>query len=212
MIYPENILICIAAPIAVMLFFIRGREKLIPLFFLTGMLCCLLSAYISGFASYITGNERETVAVYLSPMIEECLKMVPLILFLGFFQLGDNMLILSAVAGGAGFATFENCCYILSSGAENLPYILVRGFAVGVMHVVSILLLAFALIFARRMRALTFSGVAGGLTLSMTFHGLYNLLVSQPGVSSAIGFILPAATAVILLILYHRLQFSKQKE
>ena len=58
---------------------------------------------------------------------------------------------LPAVAIGAGFATFENCCYILTAGAESLPYILIRGMAVGVMHIVSILALPIWLIAARRL-------------------------------------------------------------
>jgi len=42
----------------------------------------------------------------------------------------------------------------------------------------------------------------------MLFHGTYNLLVSEPGVTSAIGYALPLATAVILLFAYRHLQIT----
>ena len=64
----------------------------------------------------------------------------------------EHTLTMLAVAIGAGFATFENCCYILTSGAERLTYILIRGLAVGVMHIVSVLTLSIWLIIAMSRR------------------------------------------------------------
>ena len=109
------------------------------------------------------------------------------------------------LAIGAGFATFENCCYILTAGAESLPYILIRGMAVGVMHIVSILALPIWLIAARRLRVFSIPAVVGGLSLSMSIHALYNLLVSQPGVSSVIGYLMPMLIAFALYFLLRRL-------
>ncbi|MBO7353535.1 MAG: hypothetical protein J6U61_04665, partial [Lachnospiraceae bacterium] len=53
---------------------------------------------------------------------------------------------------------------------------------------------------ARRLRVLTVAGVFGALSLSVTLHGIYNLLVSEPGISSYIGYCLPAAAAIALYI------------
>ena len=110
-----------------------------------------------------------------------------------------------AAAIGAGFATFENCCYILTAGAESLTYILIRGLAVGVMHIVSIFALSIWLIAAKRLKVLSFPAVVGGLSLSMIFHALYNLLVSEPGASSVVGYALPLLAAAGLYLLYRRL-------
>ena len=43
------------------------------------------------------------------------------------------------------------------------------------------------------------------LSLAMIFHALYNLLVSQPGLSSVIGYVLPLATAGVLYLPFRRL-------
>ena len=118
---------------------------------------------------------------------------------------GERTLTMLTLAIGAGFATFENCCYMLTAGAESLPYILIRGMAVGVMHIVSILALPNWLIAARRLRVFSIPAVVGGLSLSMSSHALYNLLVSQPGVSSVIGYLMPMLIAFALYFLLRRL-------
>ena len=110
-----------------------------------------------------------------------------------------------AVGVGVGFSTFENGCYLLAAGTEKMSFILIRGLAVGVMHIVSILFFAFGLVLVRRFRAMTFPAVVGALALSSTFHGLYNLLVSEPGITSHIGYCLPLATALMLYSLYRQM-------
>ncbi|MBR6890806.1 MAG: PrsW family intramembrane metalloprotease, partial [Clostridia bacterium] len=146
MIYAENILLCIAIPLAVSLLFIRGEVRRYLAAFLLGMGVCLISAYISGFLNLATGMGDNDTSVFLSPVVEELMKLLPLLFFLFLFSPRERTLTTLAVAVGAGFATFENCCYILTQGAESLPYILIRGMAVGVMHIVSVLALSIWLI------------------------------------------------------------------
>ena len=73
------------------------------------------------------------------------------------------------------------------------------------MHIVSIFAMAIWLIVAKRLKVLSFPAVVGGLALSMIFHALYNLLVSEPGMSSSIGYALPLVTASALYLLYRRI-------
>ncbi len=205
MIYAENIFICIAVPLLISLFFAGGARRFIASF-LTGTAVCLLSAYISGFLQIVSGMSVADTAVFLSPVIEEIMKFLPLLFVLFIFTPEDSELFTSAIGIGAGFATFENCCYLLSSGAESLRYMLIRGLAVGVMHIISMLTLAFGLVIVRRARLLSLPGFAGAFSLSVIFHGLYNLLVSAPGASSVIGYILPLATAALLYLPYRSMR------
>ena len=205
MIYAENILLCIAIPLAVSLLFIRGEVRRYLAAFLLGMGVCLISAYISGFLNLATGMGDNDTSVFLSPVVEELMKLMPLLFFLFLFSPRERTLTTLAVAVGAGFATFENCCYILTQGAESLPYILIRGMAVGVMHIVSVLALSIWLIAAKRLRVLSFPAVVSGLSLAMIFHALYNLLVSESGVSTVIRYLMPLLTALALFMLYRRL-------
>ncbi len=206
MIYAENILICIAVPLFISLFFVVGNARRLVASFLTGAGVCLLSAYISGFLQIVSGMSVGDTAVFLSPVVEETMKFLPLLFVLFIFMPEDGALFTNAIGIGAGFATFENCCYMLSSGAESLRYMLIRGLAVGVMHIISMLALAFGLVMVRRTGLLSLPGIVGAFSLSIIFHGLYNLLVSEPGVSSFIGYALPIVAAALLYIPYRSLK------
>ena len=211
MIYAENILICIAVPLLISLAFIQGSARRFAAAFLGGMGVCLLAAYISGFINVTSSMGAEDTAIYISPVVEECMKLLPLLFFLFLFTPQDKTLLIVAVGICAGFATFENCCYILTSGAESLPYILIRGMAVGVMHIVSGVAVTLGLLLARRFKRLTLPGITGALALSMIFHALYNLLVSEPGIPAFIGYALPLLTAAALYFPYRRL-FAQKEE
>ncbi len=212
MIYAENILLCIAIPLLVSLLFVRGLTRKFIGSFLLGMIVCLLSAYISGYLNVVTGVGEESTAIFISPIVAETMKLLPILFFLFVLVLPDRSLTSIAVAVGAGFATFENCCYILSSGADNMFYVIIRGLAVGVMHIVSTFALAFWLVVARRLRALTFPAVVGALSISMIFHALYNLLVSGGTVAASIGYALPLVTAAGLAVLYRRISVPRSKK
>ncbi|MCR4710458.1 MAG: PrsW family intramembrane metalloprotease [Clostridiales bacterium] len=205
MIYSEYVLICIASPILLTLLFVKGSARRYALFFVIGMVVCLLSAYVGGFVQQVSGMDSDWVSIYASPVTEELMKMIPLVITLLLSAEKDAGLLPSGIALAAGFATFENCCYILSSGADVLVFILIRGLSVGIMHIVSVLILYLGLIMAERMYSRSLAGIIGALSLSMTFHSLYNLLVSEPGTPSIIGYIMPALTALILYEPYRRL-------
>ena len=212
MVYAENILICIAVPLAIAVLFIKGPARKFVISFLVGMITCLLAAYISGFIQNMSGFTAEDTSIFISPIIEEILKLLPILFFIFIFESDSREVLLSAVGIGAGFATFENCCCILSSGAQDLTYVLVRGSAVGVMHIVTMAVLAFGLHILKKCRIFSFAGILGALSLSMTFHALYNILVSVPGVSSYLGYALPLICAILLYFVYFRLKSVEEKD
>lgn len=200
MIYSENILICIALPLLISVLFTEKNTRRFIISFISGMAVCLLSAYISGFIRYVSWTAAEDMAVYYAPMVEEIMKMLPLIFYIFVFLPADEEQYTVALGIGLGFATFENCCYILAAGASELMYVVIRGLAAGGMHVVCAIILAIGISTAKHFNALAFPGVCGALSLSMIFHGLYNLLVSEPGVSTWIGYAMPLVTAAVIYL------------
>lgn len=212
MIYAENILICIAVPLVLTLLFLKGSARKLIFSFLVGMGASLLSAYIGGFFEYLSGMSAEDTSIFISPVIEEIMKLIPIVLYLLLFGMDSKEkmnrksaeLLIVAVGCGAGFATFENCCYILSSGSNDLSYILIRGAAVGVMHLTTTVVLSMGLSFLQKYGVFSFSGVIGALSLSMTFHGLYNLLASEQGISSLVAYVLPTISILMLYAVYSK--------
>lgn len=206
MIYAENILLCIAVPLGISILFVKGPVRRFVFAFLLGMGVCLLSAYISGYLSIVTGYGETNTSIFLSPIIEELMKLFPLLFFLLMFDEDSTSIVHTSIAIGAGFATFENCCYILNYGAGNLSYVIIRGMSVGVMHIMSVFALSLWFLISMRLKAFSFPTVVGALSLSMTFHAIYNLLVSKPGITSVIGYLMPIVTAILLSLAYRKLE------
>ncbi|MBQ9827066.1 MAG: PrsW family intramembrane metalloprotease [Lachnospiraceae bacterium] len=209
MIYAENILVCIAIPLMISLLFIRGSARMFVAGSLIGMGVCLLAGYFNGFISYTGAMSETDTSVFVAPLIEEIMKFVPLLMGITILRLENRELLIFAAGIGTGFATFENCCHILTSGADSFGYVLIRGMSVGVMHIVSLLTVAFGTIVVRRFRVLHLAGIMGALAFSMTVHGLYNLLVSQPGITSFIGYAFPVVMSAVLYYIYKNTDFGE---
>ena len=80
MIYAENILICISVPLLISLIFVRGNTGKFVASFIIGMAVCLISAYISGFIDLASHMGDEDTAIFISPIVEEIMKLLPLLL------------------------------------------------------------------------------------------------------------------------------------
>lgn len=210
MIYSENILVCMAVPLLLTLFFLRAGARRFVLGFLLGMAACLLGAYVSGFIDAAAGLGLEDTAVFISPVVEEGMKFLPLLFWFSMFEPDDEVMFHAAVGVGAGFASYENVCAMIATGTQSLSFLLIRGLAVGVMHIVSVFAMTMGLVIARRFRAMRLSSAVGALALSMLFHGMYNLLVSRPGLTAWIGYALPLATAALLYLAFRRLRDTAQ--
>lgn len=206
MIYSENILICMALPLLLTVVLVKGGTRRFVLSFILGMVTCLLGAYVSGFIDASWGYGTSDTAIFISPVVEEAMKFLPLLFCFLMFEPGDEELFLMAVGLGTGFASFENVCTMVSSGAESLDLILVRGLAVGVMHIVSVSVLALGLVLARHFKITGISSILGALSASMLYHGIYNLLVSESGNFRTVGFALPVITAFLLYYIYRQLR------
>ena len=99
-----------------------------------------------------------------------------------------------------GFATFENVCWLTQNGAENVWFILIRGFGTGAMHIVCGALIATGLLYLWDQVWLRIAGTIGLLAVATTFHGIYNILVSQTGVAAFVGYLIPMLTTAFYII------------
>jgi len=200
MIYAENIFICLVAPLCVALVFTRGKTRRFCGFFITGIFVCLLAAYINSYLVTMTGYSVRTSVICVTPICEELMKLLPILFYFLVFEPDDDRLIIAAVAIGVGFATFENGCYMMDAGAADFTDIMVRGFAVGIMHTMCTLAVAGMLVLFGRYHRLMPVVIIGVLAAAVTYHAIYNMLVSVPGAPQIIGYILPIATMAAALI------------
>jgi RsiW-degrading membrane proteinase PrsW (M82 family) len=170
-------------------------------FFTVGLAICLLSAYVNSFLVMLSANllEADASAIRLTPVCEEVLKAFPLFVYIALFKPEKDEIIRTALAVGMGFATLENCCYLIQYGASEFLFVLVRGFSAGIMHAVCAAALGYGVAFVMSRKHLAFPGAVGMLCVTTTFHAIYNLFVSASGAWQAAGYFLPVTAAAILI-------------
>ena len=199
--YIENIFICLAAPLLVSVLYLRGKKQASMIFLLTGMTLCLLSSYISTFAAAVLQTTLVTASVEITPIVEESMKLFPVLFYLMVFEPKKEQAAEEAVISAIGFATFENVCYLLTNGAADTLHLIIRGLGTGAMHVVCGMIVAGGLLMVWDRLYLRIAGTIGLLCVSMTYHAIYNLLVTQTGAAAVIGYLIPIVTAGAIVVL-----------
>ncbi|MFI3313864.1 MAG: PrsW family glutamic-type intramembrane protease [Eubacteriales bacterium] len=201
MIYAENILIFLGAPLLIGLIMLKGETRRFIGFFLLGTVVCLLCSYINAFVTAVTNTDVTQSVIKLTPIVEEVMKALPLLFYIAVFLPKNDEILSSSLALGIGFATFENCCLVTISGADSLSYALVRGFAAGTMHILCAAILGHALTLSNARRYLLPMGTFASVAIAITFHAIYNLLVSAEGTWKILGYFMPLVTATLFLFI-----------
>ncbi|MBQ3376044.1 MAG: PrsW family intramembrane metalloprotease [Erysipelotrichaceae bacterium] len=196
--YIENIFVCIAAPLLIAIICISSRGRRPLLFVLGGMTMCLLSSYISTFVAAVQGADLVTASLEITPLVEEIMKLLPFLFYMLVFEPGKHTVLDSLLMTAIGFATFENICYLSQNGAENFFYLLIRGFGTGAMHVICEAFIGLGILYLWDRKLIQVAGTVGLLAIAITFHGIYNILVSQTGIPARIGYIMPLITTLFI--------------
>ena len=196
MIYIENVFICIAAPLLVAMLCTEKRSRPVFVFMLVGMSMCLLSAYINTFIARLYGAGIVDAAVELAPVIEETMKLLPPLFFLLVFEPKRREAQSAIIFVAAGFATFENACYLIEHGASQLWFLLMRGFGTGAMHIVCGAIVGYGLLYVWKRPWLKAAGTFGLLCVAITYHAIFNLLLSVGVFAQTVGLLIPVLTVL----------------
>ena len=196
--YIENTFVCLAAPLLVAVIFMKEKAKRELFFLIIGMTSCLLSSYISTFVAAFQGADLLSASLEISPLVEEIMKFFPVMIYLLIFEPNARDAADCTVMTAIGFATFENVCFLMDNGARGLLILLIRGFSTGTAHVVCALFVAVGLYRLWDKEWLRAAGILALLAVSVTFHGIFNILVSQSGAVAVIGYIIPLVTIVLV--------------
>ena len=101
----------------------------------------------------------------------------------------------------ASFATFENVCYLTQNGADQILFLLIRGFGTGAMHVVCGNVYGGVLRPVWDSRPLRAACLFALLCVAIIYHAIYNLLVSAGGTPQLIAYFVPLPTALCFRLL-----------
>ena len=209
MTYIENVLVCIAAPLFITMLCVGRKYRAAFVFCFAGMLVCQLSAYLNTFFTIIYQADTMNAATQIAPVVEEIMKLLPLLFFLIVFEPDLQRFRLAAMLVAASFATFENICYLAENGAGQMLFLLIRGFGTGAMHVVCGSAYSEGLRFVWHDRLLRSVCIPGLLCVTIIYHAIYNLLVSVGGSVQVIGYCVPLFT---LAVGYGVYQFARGRQ
>lgn len=199
----ENIFICLAAPFLIAAICSESNNKKNFLFIVLGFLCCIISAYLNTFFTILYGADTSLAVIEITPVVEETVKLLPLLFYIAVFE-ADNAESDKAIFNIAiGFATFENICYLLENGTDNLLHLVIRGFSVGAMHITCAFVIGCGLKLSGKSSFLKAAGLFGLLCVTITFHAIFNMLMKTDGALRQFGYAVPI-TAITLLILLRR--------
>lgn len=191
MTYIDNIFVCISAPVLIAAL-CAGRKYYAYFFFiLAGMASCMLSAYINTFFTELYDADLVSAKAQIAPMVEEIMKLLPLLFYLLVFEPRPEKIKTFLLILAAGFATFENICFLTNNGAAQLPFLLIRGFGTGAMHIVCGAIAGYGLVYVWPRGWLRIAGTWGLLCAAVTFHAIYNLLIAYGGLVQYIAYALP---------------------
>ena len=161
----------------------------------------MLSAYLNTFFCAFYGVDNMNATTQIAPVIEEVMKLLPLLFFMVIFEPKIEKFRLAAIITAVSFATFENICYLTGNGAEQIGFLLIRGFGAGAMHVVCGGAYSEGLLLVWENRMLRSVCLPGILFVAIVYHAIYNLLVSVGGTLQVIAYFIPVTTLLLVLFL-----------
>lgn len=197
----ENIYVCIAAPLLIAMLCTDKKYRAAFCFCFAGMTMCLLSAYLNTFFCAFYGVDNMNATTQIAPVVEEVMKLLPLLFFMVIFEPKIEKFRLAAIITAVSFATFENICYLTGNGAEQIGFLLIRGFGAGAMHVVCGGAYSEGLLLVWENRMLRSVCLPGILFVAIVYHAIYNLLVSVGGTLQVIAYFIPVTTLLLVLFL-----------
>ena len=203
--------ICTVAPLVLLLILLRKRSRLIVGYMLIGIFVSLFISELNTLLLNFFGGELLYVNTTITPISEEIIKAVPVLIYACLFSDNREKVLPIAFATGIGFGMFENMV-ILVQNIENVTigWAIIRGFSTALMHGVCTAAIGFGICFVKKKRKLFYSGTFALLTMASIYHGIFNMLVQSD--YKYLGFVLPAVTYIPIVLQQYSFSKKKKKE
>lgn len=196
-----NIALCIGAPFILAIVLTGGETRRFIVFLVLGFACCAVAGMANDYIQASSGVREEFIySSYYGPVVEEVIKMMPVLVYCLIFKPNRKDSIMSGMSVGIGFGAIENVYYIIShvSKVSSIQWIVARGFATALMHALCTAVVAYMLEIAYRRKKLYLPGTVAALALAITYHSVYNILVKTD--YKDIVLFMPIVTYLVMLI------------
>ena len=201
--------ISIFFPLLLMMLLVEEKARLPIAFMMAGIFISVLASEVNGVLLTAFNLSRYDATIVLAPISEELLKALPVLFFALVISDRKEKLFTASMATGIGFAILENAYYlIINHQTFSFMSALIRGFGTGLMHGMCTLLVGVGISFVRKKRKLFAVGTFALLTIAITYHSIFNMLVQSQ--YSMVGAFLPLVTYMpFLLWRYFKMKNAK---
>ena len=201
--------IALVAPLILMLQMLRKRSRVLVGYMIIGIFVSLFVSELNTILLDLFSGNAEYVTTTITPITEEIVKAVPVIVYAIVFSDDRDKVMPVAFATGVGFAMFENMVILVQNiETVNIGWAFIRGLSTALMHAVCTLAVGYGVCFIRKKKKLFYCGTFALLTMAMIYHGIFNMLVQSA--YKYLGFVLPSLTYIP--ILYQHLRYYRNKK
>jgi len=204
------LLICIAIPLAFSLLFLDKKARLFVSFTIVGAAVCVFASSVNAILYDLTGQGYLYVTTNITPITEELLKAIPILLFA--FAISDNKkeLISLSMAIGIGFAIIENIfIFVQNSASLSLGWAVGRVFGASLMHGICTAAVGYGISFVHKRKKLFYTGTFALLVFAMVYHSIYNLGIQSD--YSGFAILVPIVTYIPIALGYIAEKKKRQK-
>lgn len=174
------ILICIAVPMLLLMTLLDRRSRWLLGFMLVGMVVASSAYEINTTLQYLFGMSATELSVRVAPVVEEILKAFPVLFYAVLISDNRKDVLPLAMAVGIGFAILENAFLLITYLDQvTLVWAVVRGISTSLSHGICTLSVGCGMIFVRKQKKLFYTGTFGLLSVAITFHAIFNLLIQS---------------------------------
>lgn len=174
------IFLCLAIPMVLMLPLLESRSRYIVGFMLLGTVTALSAYEVNTIVYPLSGLGARSFTEIIPPMTEELLKTLPVLLYALLLDDRRNKVLPVAMAVGVGFAILENSVILIDNlGAVTAAWAAARGFSASLMHGLCTVIVGTGITYVKKQRKLFYTGTFGLLSISITMHALFNLLIQS---------------------------------
>lgn len=212
------VFICFALPFLLGIPIVRKNTRLIMLYVFIGMCCCLFISEINGLIDTLIGQDIFYVTTNITPLTEELIKTLPVLVFAIFISSERQTLLTIAFMTGLGFALLENATILVETvmfqGSVDILWVLIRTLGAGLLHSLCTTAVGVGISFIRDQRKMFLCGSFALLSMAIVYHSVYNALIQSA--YKYLGAAMPMLTylvvIVILVIVFKKRIDKKTKE
>ena len=198
--------ICFMLPFLLGIPVVRRDSRVYLLFIMIGMSCCLFISEVDGLINEWLDLPVYYVTTNITPVTEELIKMIPVLVFAIFISRKRDELLTIAFITGLGFSLMENSTIlvktILVDGHVDYVWALIRTLGAGLLHSLCTTSIGIGISFIKNEKKFFVCGTFALYSMAVVYHSIYNSLIQSE--YKYIGALIPMLTYIpVVIILLH---------